>query len=280
MAKDYYKVLGVLDDAEDIVIRAAYKALAQKYHPDKWQGDLREASTKMSEINEAYEILSNQVKRKSFDDTRDKSEYQENGNNQNDLLYSVEADWNKVLEYFPQLKSLTQNLSKIPKQLEFTFKVILLESKNFDKSSEIAQQLEQHYLEKYFGIDKEILKFAKKLILDNQKKAAKELNQAVKLLGSNIESALIINRIVSKFNLETNIQSTNVDQLKNAAINLKKYSDIASALTFLRLLKYGVYDVGWFKQVFLIQTGKDKYKMSSDELIVYAKHIASIRGFI
>ncbi len=29
--KNYYKILGVLDDAEDIVIRAAYKALAQRY---------------------------------------------------------------------------------------------------------------------------------------------------------------------------------------------------------------------------------------------------------
>ena len=33
--KDYYKILGVLDNAEDIVIKAAYRALAQKYHPDK-----------------------------------------------------------------------------------------------------------------------------------------------------------------------------------------------------------------------------------------------------
>ena len=36
--KDYYRILGVLDDAEDIVIKAAYRALAQRYHPDRWQG--------------------------------------------------------------------------------------------------------------------------------------------------------------------------------------------------------------------------------------------------
>jgi DnaJ-class molecular chaperone len=33
--KDYYRILGVLDDAEDIVIKAAYRALAQRYHPDQ-----------------------------------------------------------------------------------------------------------------------------------------------------------------------------------------------------------------------------------------------------
>ena len=56
--KDYYRILGVLDDAEDIIIRAAYKALAQRYHPDKWRGDSTEANKRMSDINEAYAILS------------------------------------------------------------------------------------------------------------------------------------------------------------------------------------------------------------------------------
>ena len=51
--KDYYRTLGVLDDAEDIIIRAAYKALAQRYHPDKWKGDPQEANKRMSDINEA-----------------------------------------------------------------------------------------------------------------------------------------------------------------------------------------------------------------------------------
>ena len=35
MTKNYYELLGLHYEAEDIVVRAAYKALAQKYHPDK-----------------------------------------------------------------------------------------------------------------------------------------------------------------------------------------------------------------------------------------------------
>ena len=50
MTKDYYRILGVLDDAEDIVIRASYRALAQKYHPDKWPGSHAESSKKMSRL--------------------------------------------------------------------------------------------------------------------------------------------------------------------------------------------------------------------------------------
>ena len=77
MNKDYYRILGVLDDAEDIVIRAAYKALAQRYHPDKWTGNKDEANKRMSEINEAYGVLSDSVKRKQYDATRENKGYQE-----------------------------------------------------------------------------------------------------------------------------------------------------------------------------------------------------------
>lgn len=48
--QDHYAVLGVTSDAEDIVIRAAYKALAQRYHPDKADGDPMAAQRKMQAI--------------------------------------------------------------------------------------------------------------------------------------------------------------------------------------------------------------------------------------
>ena len=41
--KDYYAILGVMPDAQDIVIKAAYRALAQRYHPDRFGGS-REAA--------------------------------------------------------------------------------------------------------------------------------------------------------------------------------------------------------------------------------------------
>ena len=61
--KDYYRVLGILPSAEDVVIRAAYRALAQRYHPDKWKGKATDVETRMKEINEAYGVLSDTKKR-------------------------------------------------------------------------------------------------------------------------------------------------------------------------------------------------------------------------
>lgn len=67
MAKqDYYEVLGVGRDAKDSDLRTAYRRMAMKYHPDR-NSDDPNAETKFKEAKEAYEILSNNEKRGSYD---------------------------------------------------------------------------------------------------------------------------------------------------------------------------------------------------------------------
>lgn len=61
--KDYYEVLGVPKTASKEDIRKAYRKLAHKYHPDKKDGD----EAKFKEINEAYQILSDDQKRSQYD---------------------------------------------------------------------------------------------------------------------------------------------------------------------------------------------------------------------
>ena len=64
--KDYYQILGINKNASQQEIRQAYRKLAFQYHPDKNLGN-PEASVKMKDINEAYAILSNSVKRREYD---------------------------------------------------------------------------------------------------------------------------------------------------------------------------------------------------------------------
>lgn len=64
--KNYYEVLGVDKNASEEEIKKAYRKLARKYHPDVNPGN-KEAEEKFKEINEAYNVLSDESKRKKYD---------------------------------------------------------------------------------------------------------------------------------------------------------------------------------------------------------------------
>lgn len=66
MAQDLYETLGIKKNATDSEIKAAYRKLALKYHPDKHKGDT-DAEKKFKEINQAYEVLSDKKKRQQYD---------------------------------------------------------------------------------------------------------------------------------------------------------------------------------------------------------------------
>ncbi len=63
--KDYYSVLGVSKSASADEIKKAYRKLALEYHPDRNKG--KEAGAKFKEVTKAYEVLSNEEKRKTYD---------------------------------------------------------------------------------------------------------------------------------------------------------------------------------------------------------------------
>ena len=65
--KDYYKILGVSKDADKATIKKAYRKLAAKYHPDKNPGD-KEAEERFKAVNEANQVLSDDQKRKKYEE--------------------------------------------------------------------------------------------------------------------------------------------------------------------------------------------------------------------
>ena len=66
--KTHYDNLQVTRKASDAVIRAAYRSLAQKYHPDRYEGLPAEAERVMKILNAAYSVLSDPVLRKEHDE--------------------------------------------------------------------------------------------------------------------------------------------------------------------------------------------------------------------
>ena len=69
LEKDYYKTLGVSKNAKADEIKKSYRKLARKYHPDANKGDAK-AEERFKEISEAYNTLSDEKRRKEYDDAR------------------------------------------------------------------------------------------------------------------------------------------------------------------------------------------------------------------
>lgn len=67
--KDYYAVLGVAQDAAPKEITKAYRKLARENHPDAKPGDAA-AEERFKEISTAYDVLSDETKRKEYDEVR------------------------------------------------------------------------------------------------------------------------------------------------------------------------------------------------------------------
>ena len=63
MKKDYYETLGISKGASKEEIKKAFYKLAHKHHPDKKDGN----EAKFKEVNEAYQVLSDDAKRAKFD---------------------------------------------------------------------------------------------------------------------------------------------------------------------------------------------------------------------
>jgi hypothetical protein len=204
--KNYYRTLGVLPTAELIVIKAAYRALATKYHPDKWTGEKSTAEQKMREINEAYEVLSDSKSREQYDRVRYKKEFDEyefENDATQDAFRSAEqaqrSDWDVAVEYYPDLNTIYADLKRTSYQLAFAFRETMLETKQFPRAEKVADDLEASFLKVYFGSNPKLLTFARKLIQDGHKDAAKELNRAISVLGVGADANLIITQLQKKF---------------------------------------------------------------------------------
>lgn len=195
---NHYLTLGISPSAEAEVIKAAYRALSKKYHPDVSTSET--SVKKFQQINLAYETLSNSTKRQVYD-----NELKANGgcffsdeDTKNYNYFEFEDDWKLAIEYNPNIQYKLNRLDLFSPALGISFKIFVLETKSFENVCKIADKFEANFLKTYFGANKKVQTLAKQVIYEHQRDIAIELNKAVRVLGED-QSSLILNKIREKF---------------------------------------------------------------------------------
>jgi len=199
--KNYYHILGLSFESnpEKQLIEAAYKALVKIYHPDVYKGDKKSLSRKISEINEAYEILSNFNKKEIYDKKLKKYQieksfdYSDEEFEDKDIFNNkfIDEDWEIALLVYPELEQNKNILSKYSQKLGLQFQFYLLETKEFYKYESIKNRFINAFLERKFGTSHEIKTFSKILIENNFRKNAIYLNKLIKVIGSKSEKRIV-----------------------------------------------------------------------------------------
>ena len=106
MKKSYYDILGVNKNASQDDIKKAYRNLSKKYHPDKTGGD----DSKFKEINEAYDTLGDETKRRQYDNPNPFGNF--GGGNSGGFTWM----WN------------TYNMRQMPQNIEVNIEISLTEA--------------------------------------------------------------------------------------------------------------------------------------------------------
>lgn len=190
--QDYYSTLGVLPSAELAVIKGAYKAMMNIYHPDKYKGDKYYAIEKSQIITTAYEVLKDPVKRAAYDLTlgskHDYTEEVQESQASCDEERKINAEqWQYALKYYPELNDYENELAQLSPSLVMQFRLALIENKKFGKAYVLCGELKREFLKRFFGSNFEIQQFASELLKYGHRDAARELNKTINFIGDDID---------------------------------------------------------------------------------------------
>ncbi len=243
---NYYRILGVDSNAELIIIRAAYKTLIQKYHPDKAKDDSERKifNEKTKLINEAYDVLRDEIKRKAYDQNFSSNNSQKNEHTKTN---NYDADWSVVIDNFPVIRFEYEELLVLSQEVTNEFKQIIIKNKKFSESKSLAKKLKYDFFRKNYGDNTDCQDFAYWLHKADRIDIANELKNFVRILGSDIDNEKLIADLSDKYDLKyetkKKILSRKIRKKFNSTFFLIKYLIAIPSL----LLSFGLLNVSFQK---------------------------------
>lgn len=214
--KDYYRILGVQEDADELVIRASYLALLKRYNLDDWKGNDKQQAIKMlADINEAYSVLKDRYERLEYNASRINRQLEVDEPAQVNMTgEEIDAAWLVACNYYSDLERLYSNLHKISEQVATSFKLSILGSKDYSSRNKLAAKFELDYLKGRFGSDQDLIDFGKELILEEAKDAVVELEHVFRVMGNAVHADEVIGKISEKYRTRRYIEMLKQQELE------------------------------------------------------------------
>jgi curved DNA-binding protein CbpA len=177
--RTYYDVLGVAADTPDIVIKAAFRALAKEYHPDAPSVEPGDTD-RFIEIQTAYAVLSKPQSRSEYDaELREALQRPEPESGQQQPGSSLAPVPWTASPNAVEIERLAARLQLFSDALAQSFHESYLRGECGDDPQRFAAEMEKSFFHEYFGDDADVQALARLLLLGSRTGAALTLNQLV-----------------------------------------------------------------------------------------------------
>ena len=183
LSKDYFAVLGVTPQADPTVLKAAYRALAKKYHPDRQPDCDGVAKEKFQELQEAYELLSDEQRLSRYLLSRTRLQEQRAASSAREQRPSVclqlDDRWDHLVREYPELGRHHARFCLVSQKLGRQFKLIILGTQNHTCFSRIATRMERRFYRRYFTYHRDLQVLARRLAGKRKRHALRELSREI-----------------------------------------------------------------------------------------------------
>jgi curved DNA-binding protein CbpA len=179
--RTHYDVLGVAADTPDVVIKAAFRALAKECHPDRANAEIGDTE-KFIEIQTAYSVLSKPQSRDEYDaELRHQSLVHDAPFAAATAVSGVQSPfpWASAQQRTADIERICARLGLYSEALSQSFHEAYLRGECGNEPWGFAEEMEKNFFREYFGEDPDVQSLAKLLLLGSRAGAALTLNELV-----------------------------------------------------------------------------------------------------
>ena len=183
-SKDYFAVLGLSPHADPDVVKAAYRALAKKYHPDRQSGSESAGRDKFHELQEAYELLRDEQQRRHYVGLRERAEQRQREaaarHARPVMLLRLDDRWEHLVREFPATSRDYARFCLISPRLGQQFKLTILGTENPASFGRVAARMERRFYRRHFSYHSDLHTLARKLAHRRRRHALRELSREIR----------------------------------------------------------------------------------------------------